>query len=51
MKMTASLQTALTCLNDWSSFLAFEKLTGPLSHCSRVYRAVSTGSIFGLVSV
>jgi len=49
--MTASLQTALTCLNDWSSFLAFEKLTAPLSHCSRVYRAVCTGSIFGLVSV
>jgi hypothetical protein len=48
--MTANLQTALTCLNDWSSFLAFEKLTGPLSHCSRVYRAVCICSAFGLIS-
>ncbi|MBX9687268.1 MAG: hypothetical protein K2X27_11235 [Candidatus Obscuribacterales bacterium] len=48
--MPETLHSALTCLNNWSSFLAFEKLQGSLTHCSRVYHETCAGHTLGLIS-
>lgn len=42
--------TALKCLNELSDFVDFEKLYGTDSHCSRVFHAVCTQKIFGVIS-
>lgn len=49
--MQSRVNTALTCLNEWSSFLAFEKLQGSESHVSDVYHTICRGYTFGLISV
>jgi hypothetical protein len=45
-----SVERALTCLNQYSSFLAFEQLDGTASHRSRAFHCLSTENLFGLVS-
>jgi hypothetical protein len=45
-----SVKTALTCINEYTSFLAFEKLEGSASHLSRAFHCLSTETVFGLIS-
>jgi hypothetical protein len=45
-----SIEAALRCLNQYTSFLAFEHLAGSASHLSRTFHALSTQSAFTLVS-
>jgi len=45
-----NVRTALTCINDYTSFLAFEKLEGSASHLSRAFHSLSTDKVFSLIS-
>jgi hypothetical protein len=45
-----SVKTALTCMNNYTSFLAFEKLEGSASHLSRAFHSLSTEKVFSLIS-
>jgi hypothetical protein len=45
-----NVRTALTCMNDYTSFLSFEKLEGSASHLSCAVHCLSTESVFGLIS-
>lgn len=48
--MQPSLEQALTCINRWSSFVAFERLQGSATHLSHVYFEICRGNDFGLIS-
>jgi len=48
--MNSSIDRALRCLNDLTSFVSFEKLEGLDSHQSDIYHDLARGRIFGLVS-
>lgn len=48
--MNLSIDRSLTCLNDLTSFVSFEKLEGLDSHQSSIYHDLARGRIFGLVS-
>lgn len=44
------LAGAENCLNNISDYIDFEKLYGTDSHCSRIFHAICTEKIFGLIS-
>jgi len=48
--MNLSIDRVLSCLNDLTSFVSFEKLEGLDSHQSNIYHDLARGRIFGLVS-
>ena len=50
MHTERDLDNALNCLNNLSSFLAFEKLDGNSSHFSCIFHYVCTQKIFGIIS-
>jgi len=47
---TTSIERALRCLNDWTSFVCFEKLEGTSTHLSRVFHYIWSATPFALVS-